>query len=172
MRAYLLLAALLLSAPVHASTADEQINEQLNAPAKAPIAVRNDVAQPGEPIVTKRYWKIKKGAFPEFLAASRDGVWPFFEKIGARVIGMWQVIHPEGEAPADYDEVYLVTQYASVDHWRATRDMSGLGGNGPDWEAAREALRLRRSLTIETSVEFLQGLKWDTPPYYMPGVSE
>ncbi len=162
--------ALLTATQAHAATADEAINKQIDAQVRQPIAVRNDVPQPGDPIVTKRYWKIKKGAFPEFLAASRDGVWPFFEKIGARVIGMWQVVHPDGEAPADYDEVYLITQYASVEHWRATREMSALGGNGPDWEAAREALRLRRSLTIETHVEFLQGLKWDTPPYYMPGV--
>ena len=29
--------------------------------------VRNLVAQPGEEITTIRYWKIKKGAFPQFL---------------------------------------------------------------------------------------------------------
>ncbi len=172
LRVALVLAILFVAARAVASEGSEAINKQLDAPAITPIAVRNDVAQPGEPIVTKRYWKIRKGSFPQFLRASQEGVWPFFEKIGARVIGMWQVVEIEGkDASADFDEVYLMTQYASVDHWRATRDMAELGGNGPDWAAAREALLLRRSLTIETSVEFLRGSTWHNPPYFMPGVS-
>jgi len=144
----------------------------------APIPVRNDVARAGEPIVTKRYFKIKKGSFPEFLEASQQGVWPFFEKIGSRVIGMWQVIHPAeaGKAAppdaADYDEVYLMTQYASVAHWKASRKMAEMGGNGPDWTKAREALALRASLTLATRLEFLRGSTWHNPPYYMPGLGE
>lgn len=140
-----------------------------------PIPVRNDVAQPSEPIVTKRYFKIKKGTFPEFLKVSQEGVWPFFEKIGSRVIGMWQVVHPaetDTVAAPDYDEVYLMTQYASVEHWKASRKMAEMGGNGPDWKKAREAIALRRSLTIETHLEFLHGSTWHNPPYYMPGLEE
>ncbi len=114
--------------------------------------VRNQAAQPGDEIVTIRYWKIKKGAFPEFLKASETGVWPYFEKIGARVVGMWQVIPAPGskEASADYDEVYLTTRYASLDHWAATRDAAKMGGDGPDYAALQAALAVRRSLTIET----------------------
>lgn len=137
--------------------------------------VRNNIAQPSEPIVTKRYWKIKKGGFPEFLQVSQQGVWPFFEKIGSRVIGMWLVVHPHetGIDPSpDYDEVYLMTQYASVEHWKATRKMAEMGGNGPDWAKAREALAIRNSLTIETNLEFLRGSNWHNPPYYMPGLGE
>ena len=40
-----------------------------------------------------------------------------------------------------------MTRYASVEHWRATRGMAALGGNGPDYENAVAALRLRRELT-------------------------
>ncbi|MFP6583606.1 MAG: hypothetical protein VCD00_13770 [Candidatus Hydrogenedentota bacterium] len=141
----------------------------------SPIPVRNDVAQPSEPIVTKRYWKIEKGNFPEFLKVSQEGVWPFFEKIGSRVIGMWLVVHPEetdSEGSPDYDEVYLMTQYASVEHWKATRKMAEMGGNGPDWVKAREAIAFRRSVTIETRLEFLQGSTWNNPPYYLPGLGE
>lgn len=142
----------------------------------AAITVRHDVAQAGDPVVTLRYFRIRKGSFPEFLKASEEGVWPFFEKIGSRVIGMWQVIHPaEAGATApraspDYDEVWLMTRYASVEHWQATRDMAGLGGNGPDYDKARKALELRDSLTLETSVQFLQGTTWQNPPVYLPSI--
>lgn len=57
--------------------------------ADRPHPVRNDVAQSGEEIVTLRYFKIKKGSFDEFLRVSVEGVWPYFEKLGSRVIGMW-----------------------------------------------------------------------------------
>jgi|SRR5215471_6157558 len=43
--------------------------------ADRPHPVRNDVAQPGEEIVTLRYFKIKKGTFDEFLRVSIEGVW-------------------------------------------------------------------------------------------------
>lgn len=143
--------------------------------ANAPKPVRNDVAQPGEEILTLRYFKIKKGTFPEFLKASQEGVWPFFEKLGARVVGMWQVIHSEvegGTENPDYDEVYLMTRYASVEHWAASREPQKHGGNGPDWEACRKALETRRALTLETRVTFLQGSTWQSPPVFMPGLDE
>lgn len=141
-----------------------------------PVSVRHDVAQPGEPVVTLRYFRIRKGSFAQFLDASQTGVWPFFEKIGARVVGMWQVVHPAGVgetaagAHDDYDEVWLMTRYASVEHWRATRRMAELGGSGPDYHKALEALRLRRSLTLATDLRFLQGSTWQTPPQYLPAV--
>jgi hypothetical protein len=91
-----------------------QVNEQ-----EAARPVRNDVAQAGEEMVTLRYFKIKKGTFEQFLKASVEGVWPYFEKLGSRVIGIWQVFTPtgvDGVAPTskDYDEVYLSTRYASL----------------------------------------------------------
>ena len=151
------------------------LEEDRSKIAVAAIPVRNNVAQPSKPIVTKRYWKIKKGGFPEFLQVSQQGVWPFFEKIGSRVVGMWLVVHPQEtgiESSPEFDEVYLMTQYASVAHWKATRKMAEMGGNGPDWAKAREALAIRNALTIETKLEFLQGSNWHNPPYYMPGLGE
>jgi hypothetical protein len=127
-----------------------------------PQPVRNDVAQPGEEIVTLRYFKIKKGGFDEFLRASVEGVWPYFEKLGSRVIGMWKVITPAGAgAPQaeskDYDEVYLSTRYASIEHWKASRDGVLHGGNGPDWLKCKAALDRRAALTISSNVIFLKG---------------
>ncbi len=150
------------------------------AQAPAPSPVRNDVHQGGEEIVTLRSFKIERGRFDEFLEASQQGVWPFFEKIGARVVGMWLVTGAErpasegGGLPADrnYDEVYLMTRYASEAHWRATRDMARMGGNGPDWEKCREALARRERLTRETRLLFLRGVVSGNGPYFMPGLDE
>jgi hypothetical protein len=142
-----------------------------------PRPVRNDVAQAGEEIVTLRYFKIKKGTFDQFLKASVEGVWPYFEKLGSRVIGMWQVVTPagvEGATPAsrEYDEVYLSTRYASVEHWKASRDTVAHGGNGPDWVKCKAALDLRQSLTISSHVVFLKGTLASNGPYFMPGLKE
>lgn len=143
-----------------------------------PHPVRNDVAQPGEEIVTLRYFKIRKGSFDEFLKVSVEGVWPYFEKLGSRVIGMWKVITPEGldgspaAASKDYDEVYLSTRYASMDHWKASRDAVQHGGNGPDWVKCKAALDRRTALTISTNVIFLKGQMAPGGPYFMPGLDE
>lgn len=154
------------------------IQEDRDASAAKPIAVRNNAAQPGEEIVTFRHFRIEKGRFDEFYQASEQGVWPFFEKIGARVVGMWVRIHPVvdgravSEASAEYDDVYLMTRYASVAHWRATRNMATHGGNGPDWTKCRDALAFRRSITHESTVMFFQGHKWDNAPWFLPGLEE
>ena len=143
-----------------------------------PHPVRNDAAQPGEEIVTLRYFRIKKGTFDEFLRVSVEGVWPYFEKLGSRVIGMWKVIIPAGVdgVPStenkDYDEVYLSTRYASVDHWKASRDAVLHGGNGPDWTKCKAALDRRNALTLSTNVVFLKGSMAPGGPYFMPGLDE
>lgn len=136
--------------------------------------VRNLSPQQGQEITTIRYWKIRKGTFPQFLKASQEGIWPYFEKIGARIVGMWQVIPPPGgqDASPDYDEVYLTTRYASLEHWAATRDAAALGGDGPDYAALQAALAVRQSLTIETKVTFLQGVVGPLGPVFMPGTGE
>ncbi len=121
------------------------IVEDRSAAAAKPIPVRNDVAQAGKEIVTFRHFRIEKGRFDEFYQASEQGVWPYFEKLGSRVVGMWKRIHPVvdgvtvSEESAEFDDVYLMTRYASIAHWRATRDMAAHGGNGPDWAKCREA---------------------------------
>jgi hypothetical protein len=140
----------------------------------APHPVRNEAARPGDEIVTLRYFKIKKGSFDQFLRASVEGVWPYFEKIGSRIVGMWQVIPAEGVEGApklspDFDEVYLMTRYASLEHWAATRDAENMGGNGPDWDKCRQALAVRNSLTLSTHVTFLKG-RAGGGPYFMPAV--
>lgn len=157
---------------------DAQTRGAVRAPAdKQAHPVRNDVAQGGEEIITLRYFRIKKGTFDQFLKASQEDVWPFFDKIGARVIGMWKVFPAEGvegQTPAsnDYDEVYLSTRYASLEHWKATREPTKLGGNGPDWEKCQRGLAFRQSVTISSHVIFLKGAMAANAPLFMPGLKE
>lgn len=166
MRAVLLLC---LASALSAQTTG-QARRTVN-PNEAPRPVRNNVAQPSDEIVTIRYFKIKKGTFDQFLKASQEDVWPFFDKIGARVIGMWKVMPVEGAKDnPEYDEVYLSTRYASMEHWRATRDMAKLGGNGPDYVKCQQGLAIRDSLTIETHVIFLKGAMKGDLPRFMPGL--
>jgi hypothetical protein len=173
--AFLALAACtsLQQTPPAAPPNDSPIAMNRDAPAtRGPV--RNLAAQPGEEIVTIRYWKIRKGSFPQFLEASQKGVWPFFEKIGARIVGMWQVIPAPNGTPGspDYDEVYLTTRYASVEHWAATRDAAAMGGDGADYAALQAALAVRRSLTIETRVTFMKGATGPLGPVFLPGTGE
>ena len=142
------------------------------------IAVRNDVAWPGTETVVLHYARIREGAFDEILEATVDTVWPFEEKVGARPIGQWKVIHPDAtsrtEPSADYDEMITMTRYASYDHYRATRPGRAVfvGGNGPDWQAWRDALDAQERLTLDTTVEFPQGFNHMSPPTYQPGLPE
>ena len=160
-----------------AANAAAQVAGRVNlSQPETPVAVRNEAARPADEVVTLRYFKIKKGAFPQFVQASQEGVWPYFEKIGSRIIGMWQVIPATGvegapKPSADFDEVYLMTRYASMEHWAATREPVKLGGNGPDWEKCRHALAIRASLTLASHVTFLKG-KPGGGPYFMPGIGQ
>ncbi|MBU6320693.1 MAG: hypothetical protein KGS00_13705 [Alphaproteobacteria bacterium] len=137
-------------------------------------AVRHLEAKNGDEILTLRYFRIRKGSFPQFLEASQSGIWPFYEKIGARIIGMWKVIPSPGEPESakDYDEVYLSTRYASLEHWSATRNPAALGGDGPDYSALQKALAVRQSLTLETRVTFMRGETGPLPPVYFPPTGE
>ena len=135
--------------------------------------VRNQLAQQGREVAALRYWKVEKGCYQEFRRVSEEAIWPFFEKLGARIVGMWRVVPAPGESEsADFDEVYLLTRYASIEHWSATRDMAKLGGNGPDFDACAAAVRRRQELSRETSVRFLEGSTSPGGPYFLPGLDE
>jgi len=149
--------------------------QQSNNGSDDEIAVRHDVTRPNEDFLALVYWKIRKGSFEEFHALTRDGVYPYLEKIGVRPVGQWQVVYLPGGAPVEseeYDEVYLIARYASYDHFQATQTPERLGGNGADYDAFRDALRRREPLTLEYSVQFMQGPLYGSPPLYMPALDE
>jgi hypothetical protein len=128
--------------------------------------------------VELRYQRIAKGRFDELAAQTRDAIWPWEEKLGARPIGQWKVIYPNApnrtvESPA-FDEVVTLTRYASDAHRRAMAPDRAvlLGGNGPDWRAWRAALDAQAPLILETSSELLRGEMYNSPPVYTPSLGE
>lgn len=140
-----------------------------------PEPVRNDVSQVADEIVVLHRWKIRKGVFQEFNNAGTNGMWPYLEKIGARVVGEWKIIHPaasDGAESPDYDEVMGLTRFAGYAHWKAARRPVSLGGNGPDYQAYAAASRLREDLSTDSTVEFLAGYMSASGPRYMPGLGE
>src|SRR5436190_19024475 len=72
----------------------------------APKPVRNDVPQPGREMLVLRNHELKAGGHEPFYQFSRDAYWPFFERLGARVVGQWKVIAPDGSAAAGGDDVH------------------------------------------------------------------
>jgi hypothetical protein len=144
----------------------------------ARIPVRVDVAQPGGEIVEVRYQRIKKGGYAQFVDASQTGVWPWEEKLGARPMGQWLVVHPAApsrtSASAEYDEVITMTRYASRGHRDAMQaDVAVfMGGNGPDYDAWLAARRRQQDLVLSTSVELAEGFMYNSPPKFLPGLPE
>ena len=173
---YLLL-TILIAVTITVSAQQKKLEGNLPKPTNnQPTPVRNDTAAKYDEIVTLRYSKIKKGTFPLWLKVSQEGVWPYFEKLGARIVGAWQVVPVKEvngaiESP-DYDEIYLMTRYANLDHWRATREPISLGGNGPDYDKCVKALKIREDITIISTVQFLHGSMAPNGPYFLPGLKE
>lgn len=137
--------------------------------------VRNDVPVEGREVLVFRHQRLHKGGHEAYFRLSRDGVWPWFEKIGSRIVGQWKVIYPDGSAEdPDFDHGYRLARYASYDHWKATRQGHLLlGGNGPDYERSREALRARSHYSAGSDgAHFLEGVTATTKVYFMPALEE
>ncbi len=142
---------------------------------EAPHPVRNDVPRDGTEILVFRHQKLHKGGHEAYFRLSREGVWPWFEKIGSRIVGQWKVIHPDGSRQdPDFDHGYRLARYASYEHWKATRrGHLLLGGNGPDYQRNREALRARSHYAAGSDgAHFLEGATATTTVYYMPALDE
>jgi hypothetical protein len=135
-----------------------------------PIPLRNDVPRAGREILVLRNHELKKGAHERFYDLSRGDYWPFFERLGARVVGQWKVIG--AGAP---DDIYRLVRYASFEHWQGTRQGPDvrLGGNGPAREKGQQALGDRGGLqTGSKGAYFLEGMMAPGGPYFMPGLDE
>jgi hypothetical protein len=69
--------------------------------------------------------------------------------------------------------VYYLARYASYEHFLAVRDDAvGMGGNGPDFVAFRNASVQLDGLAHGRSIEFLRGDAYGSPPVYAPGLGE
>jgi hypothetical protein len=152
-----------------------------------PRPVRNDVARHGQELLVLRHHQLRKGGHDEFYRLSREDVWPFFERNGARIVGQWQIVESEPGISGQFDEVYRLARYAGFEHWQATRSArssgaaaaggSGgdvaLGGNGPAQERSIQGFAQRGGLEIGSrGAYFLTGHSAPGGPYFMPGLDE
>ena len=142
----------------------------------SPTAVRNERPRAGREVLVLRHQQLRKGAHDDYYRASRAGVWPWYEQIGTRVVGQWLVTERDGGAvDAAADDAYRLARYASLEHWRATRDPANvrIGGNGPDHAKSLESGRDRAGVqTGSKGAYFLQGENAPTRPLYMPALAE
>lgn len=138
-----------------------------------PRPVRNDVPQPGRELDVLRNHRLKKGGHEPFFQYSRDGLWPYFDRIGARVVGQWKVIDPA--AAGDTEDVYRLTRYASFQHWLGTRsgNQAPIGGDGPAWEKGQSGISDRLNFEVGSAgAYFLEGTIAPDAPMFMPPVPE
>ena len=111
------------------------------------------------PIVVERSFTIERGSLREFERLSREGIWPYMEARGCKILGLFTIAHG---GPSD--EVILLTAYDSFAHWEATRldldppagasaELSALARSASDASAARNkhtrvsSTRALRSIT-------------------------
>ena len=102
-------------------------------------------------VVVQRSFIIRRGSFKEFEQLSREGIWPYMEARGCKIVGFFTNLHG---GPSN--EVVLNTAYASMAHWESTRDDAVLPEAADEvahslHSAYIEALRARRSLTEVSS---------------------
>lgn len=95
-------------------------------------------------------------------------------RIGARIVGEWKVIYPDGTpAPTDHDDGWRLVRYRGMDHWRDTRGGILLGGTGPLQERFPEGGRRRNQYVLSRDeVYFMAGAMASDGPYYLPGLVE
>jgi hypothetical protein len=117
----------------------------------APTARPLDATPPREPgVYAHRWFWLQAQDWPEFVSLSEEGVWPYFEADGCRIVGLWRSIDAGSPARA-----LLITRYDSVSHWERTRVQSEDAPSGVDerlYRAARDAVRRRAELTERSIV--------------------
>ncbi len=102
-------------------------------------------------VVVQRSFTIERGTLREFERLSRDGIWPYMEARGCKILGLFANVHG---GPSD--EVVLLTAYDSMAHWENTRlDLEPPAGSSEELVALRkrafEANQERAKLTRVTS---------------------
>jgi hypothetical protein len=117
----------------------------------APTARPLDAAPVREPgVYAHRWFWLQPQDWPEFQRLSEEGVWPYFESDGCRIIGLWRSM--EAGQPA---RALLLTRYPTVAHWERTRLQSPEPPPGADerlYRQAQDAGRQRNALTERSIV--------------------
>ena len=66
-------------------------------------------------ILTMRTWQVPRANYAEFARLSEDEFWPEFEQLDGRPLALWVA------RVGMQERVVLMTRYASLEHWLATR---------------------------------------------------
>jgi len=108
------------------------------------------------PVVVQRSFLIERGSAAEFERLSREGIWPYMEARGCKILGLFANMHG---GPSD--ELVLLTAYDSMTHWESTRlDLAPPAGSPPELlelqQKAAKAGRERNKLTRVTSTRVLR----------------
>lgn len=152
--------------------------------AQEPVAVRNDIPRMGQQeVIMMRHAYIEKGGYGPWYEASRNAVWPWYERLGTRILGDFQIIYPEGDSETpELDEALRFARYASYEHWQATRDgldssetrgSVALAGNGGLHVAMAEGIAARGQVAKGSKGGvFLRGHMHETHSIYIPGTGE
>ena len=112
-------------------------------------------------IVVERTFTIERGAAAEFERLSREGIWPYMEARGCKILGLFTIAHG-----GPTDELILLTAYASFAHWENTRlDLPPPDGSTQEVaelaRAAQEASSARNKLTVRSETRALRlTTKW------------
>ena len=105
-------------------------------------------------VVVERTFTVERGSVREFERLSREGIWPYMEARGCKILGLYTVMHG-----GPTDEVILYTAYDSMAHWESTR--LNLEPPGDDvklkdlQKAALKAGQDRQKLTVRSSTRVL-----------------
>ena len=67
-------------------------------------------------IVVMRSFTLEPGSFGEFERISKEGIWPYYEARGCKVMGLYENVH--GGAT---NEAVVFTAYDSLAHWESTQ---------------------------------------------------
>ena len=138
-----------------------------------PTPIRHDVAKPGREILVLRNHSLHSGGHEQFYQSSRDDVWPYFERMGARVVGQWKVIRSDSPAPQGQEDVYRLVRYASIEHWESTRFQRTTVGDGPAFEKDQKGRKERAAIEVGSKgAFFLQGETAPGGPYFLPPLRE
>jgi hypothetical protein len=138
-----------------------------------PNPVRHEVAKPGPEILVLRNHRLHAGGHERFYAVSRDDVWPYFERMGARVVGQWKIIRSDVTPPAGQEDVYRLVRYAGIEHWESTRFQRTTAGDGPAFDRDQKGRKERAAMeTGSLGAYFLQGETAPGGPYFLPALRE
>ena len=113
-------------------------------------------------IYTMRTFQVAREHYQEFVRLSEEEMWPAFEEMGGRALGLWIV------TMGGRERIVLMARYESLAHWQETRSM------GPPGGILRKAVAERAKLIDDTDLIALTPLTRRRPesdaPEKEPGI--